>query len=98
MFDHAFSSFSVDSLQKTKEFYSQVLGLKVTETAMGLQLHIGENTIFIYQKKDHVPATFTILNFPVEDIDKAVDHLTKRGVRFEQYEGDIKTDEKGIAR
>lgn len=97
----AFSSFSVDDISKTKEFYSQTLGLKVTEQDMGiLVLHIhGGTEIIAYPKGDaHQPASFTILNFPVENIDEAVDELTARGVQFEQYEGDIKTDEKGIAR
>lgn len=96
----AFSGFSVDDLQKAKTFYGQTLGLEVTEEAMGLlALHIpGGNPIVIYPKPNHTPATFTILNFPVDDIDKTVDELIGLGVRFEQYEGEIKTDEKGIAR
>lgn len=102
MFEHtkAFSGFSVDNLQKAKDFYQQTLGLKVTEEPMGLLLlHIsGGNTILIYPKPDHTPATFTILNFPVADVEKTVDELTELGVQFEHYEGDIKTDEKGIVR
>lgn len=98
----AFSGFSVDDLQKAKEFYGETLGLKVTEMPeMGmLELHInGNNTIIVYQKDNHVPATFTILNFPVEDVERAVDALTEKGVTFEKYdEGMLKTDEKGIAR
>ena len=96
----AFSGFSVDDLQKAKAFYGEVLGLEVTEVDMGLlELHIeGGNSIMIYPKPNHVPATFTILNFPVSDVEKAVDELTQRGVQFEQYEGEIKTDEKGICR
>lgn len=96
----AFSGFSVDDLQKAKTFYSQTLGLEVVETPEGLALDIaGGARIFIYPKPNHVPATFTILNFPVDDIEQAVDALGKRGVRFEQYdEGDLKTDQKGIAR
>jgi predicted enzyme related to lactoylglutathione lyase len=99
MFQHtkAFSSFSVDDLQRAKEFYSQTLGLEVSEEHGLLTLHITDgNAILIYPKKDHSPATFTILNFPVDDIDKAVEELSRRGVRFEQYEGELKTDEKGI--
>ncbi|MEX2593837.1 MAG: VOC family protein [Anditalea sp.] len=96
----AFSGFSVNDLQKAKEFYSKVLGLEVKDNPMKiLELNIsGGNNIIVYPKPDHIPATFTILNFPVNDIDQAVDGLSSRGVRFEQYEGDIKTDEKGICR
>jgi catechol 2,3-dioxygenase-like lactoylglutathione lyase family enzyme len=96
----AFSSFSVDSIQKAKEFYGQILGLDVSESYGGilLDIHIdGGRNILIYPKPNHTPATFTILNFPVKNLEKAVDDLTKRGVRFEiYYEGNIKTDEKGI--
>src|SRR5688500_7452226 len=102
MFKHtkAYSGFSVDNLQKAKAFYSETLGLKVVDNPMGiLELHIeGGNNIIIYPKPDHTPATFTILNFPVDNIDEAVDELTSRGVQFEQYGGDIPTDEKGICR
>jgi len=97
----AFSGFSVNDLSKAKEFYSQTLGLDVSEAPMGLlQLNIaGGTVILIYPKPNHTPATFTILNFPVENIEDAVDELTKRGVRFEHYDApDIKTDEKGIHR
>ena len=94
----AFSGFSVNDLQKAKQFYGEVLGLEISES-MGLELHIaGGNKIFIYPKPNHTPATFTILNFMVEDVDKAVDELTKKGVVFEKYEGQIETDEKGIHR
>ncbi len=95
----AFSSFSVDDLQKAKEFYGETLGLELSETAEGLALRIaGGGQVFIYAKPNHTPASFTVLNFPVDDIDRAVDELTKRGARFEHYEGDIKTDGKGIHR
>ena len=95
----AFSGFSVNDLQKAKEFYGQTLGLEVSETPEGLALKIaGGGQVFIYPKPNHEPATFTILNFPVDDIDEAVDQLTKLGVRFEKYEGEMKTDEKGIFR
>jgi predicted enzyme related to lactoylglutathione lyase len=96
----AFSGFSVNDIQKTKEFYGQTLGLEVSESNGLLTLHLaGANTVLIYPKPNHVPATFTVLNFPVNDVDQAVDELTKRGVRFEIYTGpDIKTDEKGIMR
>lgn len=97
----AFSSYSVDDIPKAKEFYGGTLGLEVEEPGMGiLQVKIaGSNSVMIYPKGDqHVPATFTVLNFPVDDVDKAVDELSGRGVQFEQYGGDIQTDEKGIAR
>jgi len=95
----AFSGFSVNDLQQAKEFYGQTLGLKVSDMPEGLEVKIDESTkVFIYPKPNHTPATFTILNFLVDDIEKAVDDLTKAGVRFEQYDGDIKTDEKGIHR
>ena len=97
----AFSSFSLDNLQKSKKFYGQTLGLEVSEAYGGrlLELHIGGGSnILIYPKDNHTPATFTILNFLVENLEQSVDDLTKRGVRFEIYnEGDIKTDEKGIS-
>ncbi|HEY3025475.1 MAG TPA: VOC family protein [Pyrinomonadaceae bacterium] len=95
----AFSGFSVNDLQKAKEFYGQTLGLEVSETPEGLALKIaGGGQVFIYPKPNHEPATFTILNFPVDDIDEAVDQLIKLGVRFEHYEGEMKTDAKGIFR
>ena len=94
-----FSSFSVNDLQKAREFYGKTLGLEVKTEAEGLELHFPGNTIFIYPRKNHVPATFTILNFPVKDIEAAVDDLSRRGVRFEKYDqGELKTDEKGIFR
>jgi catechol 2,3-dioxygenase-like lactoylglutathione lyase family enzyme len=94
----AFSGFSVDDVQKAKEFYGETLGLRVSEEYGMLQLHIaGSTDILVYPKPDHTPASFTILNFPVDDIDMAVDDLAERGVRFERYEG-FDTDEKGIFR
>ncbi|MFY9871641.1 MAG: VOC family protein [Candidatus Nitrosopolaris sp.] len=97
----AFSSFSVDDTQKAKEFYGHILGLEVTETYGGrlLKLHLaGENSILIYPKTNHTPATFTILNFPVDNIEQTMKELLERGVHFEIYnEGDVKTDEKGIS-
>ncbi len=94
----AFSSFSVDDLQAAKQFYGSTLGLKVKESKEGLELHPGETDVFIYPKPNHTPATFTVLNFLVDDIDTAVDELKQKGVRFEHYEGEIKTNEKGIHR
>ena len=102
MFKHskAFSGFSVDDLQKAKEFYSETLGLTVVDNPMGLiELQIEDGTrIIVYPKPNHIPATFTILNFPVDNIDETVDTLTSLGVRFEQYDGNIRTDEKGTCR
>jgi catechol 2,3-dioxygenase-like lactoylglutathione lyase family enzyme len=95
----AFSGFSVDDLAKSKEFYRETLGLKVDEEGVGVRLHLpGGGTVFAYPKDDHQPATFTILNFEVDNIDEAVDELTNRGVQFEHYEDGPKTDEKGILR
>ena len=96
----AFSSFSVNDVQKAKEFYGQTLGLTVSETAEGLELNLtGGNTIFLYPKPNHTPASFTVLNFRVKDIEEAVDELTVLGVHLEKYnQPDLKTDEKGIMR
>jgi predicted enzyme related to lactoylglutathione lyase len=97
----AFSSFSVNDLQKAKDFYSNTLELEVKDNPMGLiELKIsGSNNIMVYPKPNHEPATFTVLNFPVDDIDKAVDALTEKGVVFEQYNfAELKTDAKGISR
>ena len=96
----AFSSFSVDDLGKAEEFYADTLGLEVSKRPEGLELGLsGGAKVFIYPKHDHKPATFTILNFSVDDVDRAVDNLTRKGVRFEIYDqGDLKTDAKGIAR
>jgi catechol 2,3-dioxygenase-like lactoylglutathione lyase family enzyme len=96
----AFSGFSVNDLQRAKEFYGQTLGLDVSEANGLLQLHLaGGTTILVYPKDNHTPATFTILNFPVGNIEQAVDELAGKGVRFESYnEGDLVTDEKGISR
>ena len=97
----AFSGFAVDDLQKAQEFYEQKLGLKtsVIDAAGGLlTLHLaGDRDTFVYQKPDFIPATYTILNFPVEDVDAAVDELTARGVEFERYDG-MDQDDKGISR
>ncbi|MDF2433513.1 MAG: hypothetical protein JWP44_3144 [Mucilaginibacter sp.] len=96
----ALSSFSVNDLQKAKEFYHELLGIEVRENSMGiLDLYLfGGNQIIVYPKPNHEPATFTILNFQVKDVEKTVDELIGRGITFEQYGGDIKTDEKGIVR
>jgi catechol 2,3-dioxygenase-like lactoylglutathione lyase family enzyme len=94
----AFSGFAVDDLHKAREFYGETLGLRTSEEHGLLTLHLaGDRDTLVYPKRNHTPATYTILNFPVDDIDKAVDELTSRGVRFERYEG-IQQDEKGIHR
>jgi catechol 2,3-dioxygenase-like lactoylglutathione lyase family enzyme len=95
-----FSGFSVNDLQKAKEFYSKTLSFDVSEKDRFLNLHIGNDAkVLIYPKSNHIPATFTVLNLPVDNIEQAVDELTRRGVRFEIYnEADLKTDEKGICR
>ena len=102
MFRHAkaFSGFSVDNLEKAKQFYGELLGLEVADVMGLLELKIeGGTHILIYPKPDHTPATFTILNFPVKNIDQAVDDLTQRGVVFEHYNSErLKTDPKGISR
>jgi predicted enzyme related to lactoylglutathione lyase len=96
----AFSGFSANDIEKAKEFYGRTLGLKISESNGLLTLHLaGGNNVLIYPKTNHTPAMFTVLNFPVDDVDRAVDELTKRGVRFEIYDlPDIKTDKKGIMR
>lgn len=99
----AFSSFAVDDLDRAREFYGEKLGLKteVVDGGPGLMtLHLagdGEGGTLVYLKPDHQPANYTILNFPVDDIDEAVDDLVSRGVGFERYDG-MEQDEKGIAR
>lgn len=94
----AFSGFSVDDIEKAKQFYGGTLGLRVSEENGLLTLHLaGDTNVLVYPKDNHTPATFTILNFPVDDIGKAVDALVARAVTFERYEG-FGQDEKGIAR
>ncbi len=98
----AFSSFSVNDIEKAKNFYSQTLGLEVSDVPEMkglLNLHImNSNNVMVYSKPNHTPASFTILNFPVNDVEKAVDELTGKGVKFEIYdEPNLKTNEKGIA-
>ena len=96
----AFSSFSVNDLAKTKDFYSKKLGIKVTDEPekKGLAyLNIDNgHKVMVYEKPNHTPASFTVLNLPVKDVEKAVDDLISSGIRFEQYEGELKTDKKGI--
>jgi catechol 2,3-dioxygenase-like lactoylglutathione lyase family enzyme len=94
----AFSGFAVDDLERARDFYEGTLGLDVSDDGGLVTLNLaGDRPTLIYPKPDFTPATYTILNFPVEDIDAAVDELTARGVRFERYEG-FEQDEKGIAR
>jgi len=94
----AFSTFSVDDVPRAKEFYEGTLGLDVSEEMGGLGLQLaGGGAVFVYPKADHAAATFTVLNFPVSDVDAAVDSLTQAGGCFEQYE-ELGTDEKGISR
>src|SRR5215204_4273456 len=94
----AFSGFAVDDVDKAREFYSETLGIEVSEENGILTLHIaGDRPTIVYPRPNHTPAQYTILNFPVDDIDQAVDDLTARGVRFERYEG-FDQDERGIMR
>lgn len=95
----AFSSFSVNDLSAARDFYKNILGLTIMDNPMGiLELHLhGNNMCIVYEKKDHKPAKFTILNFPVKNIDAAVKYLSEKGIKFLQYK-DPKTDENGISR
>jgi catechol 2,3-dioxygenase-like lactoylglutathione lyase family enzyme len=100
MFEHsdAFSGFSVDDLGRAKQFYGETLGLEVSENPAGLELQLGTGTrVFVYPKPNHEPATFTILNFAVENVEQAVDDLIAAGVQFEHYDG-MDLDAKGISR
>jgi predicted enzyme related to lactoylglutathione lyase len=94
----AFGSFAVQDLATAQKFYGEALGLRVSEEDGALMLHLaGDHRILAYAKPDHSPASFTILNFPVDDIDQAVDELTARGVPVQHYQG-FDTDDKGIYR
>jgi catechol 2,3-dioxygenase-like lactoylglutathione lyase family enzyme len=97
----AFSGFSVNDLESARRFYTDTLGLRVADVPeMGglLRLHLGSGAdVLVYAKDDHTPASFTVLNFPVPDVEQAVDQLGARGVTFEHYENPP-TDEKGIMR
>jgi catechol 2,3-dioxygenase-like lactoylglutathione lyase family enzyme len=95
----AFSGFSVNDIPRAKQFYADTLGLNVSEEYGMLQLKLATGAaVLVYPKENHEPATFTILNFPVPDVEEAVDRLTQAGVPFEHYEGELGTDEKGIFR
>ena len=95
----AFSGFAVDDIEEARRFYGETLGLKIEDGPMGvLSLQLaGDRPTMIYPKPDFTPATYTILNFQVEDVDAAVDDLTARGVEMERYDG-FDQDEKGIVR
>lgn len=97
--DAAFSSYSVNDLAAAKRFYGEVLGLHVRENPQGLHIATGGAGVFLYVKPNHQAATFTVLNFPVDSVERAVAWLKERGVRFEVYDQpDLKTDANGIAR
>jgi predicted enzyme related to lactoylglutathione lyase len=101
MFKHSgsFSSFSVDDLSSAKEFYAGILNLNISEEMGGVRLRLGDGVeAFVYPKPDHAPAAFTVLNFIVNDIDEAVAEITNAGVKFEHYEGELQTDDRGIFR
>ena len=97
----AFSGFSVDDTDRAQRFYAETLGLRVSQQGGPgglLTLHLaGDRDVVVYPKAGHTPASFTVLNFPVDDVDRTVDELTARGVRFERYDG-MPQDEKGIMR
>jgi catechol 2,3-dioxygenase-like lactoylglutathione lyase family enzyme len=98
----AYSGFAVRDIEKTKQFYGETLGLEIKELDVGapeplLELHVGDRPVLIYPKDDLAPANYTVLNFPVDDVDAAVDELADRGVEFERYDG-FDQDEKGIDR
>ncbi len=95
----AFSTFSTDNMEKTKEFYGNVLGIRIRENHMGLlELDPEHSSVLIYPKEDHQPADFTVLNFYVPDIEEQVKDLKAKGIEFENYEGETRTDSEGIHR
>jgi catechol 2,3-dioxygenase-like lactoylglutathione lyase family enzyme len=93
---HTFSSFSVSDLDQAQAFYEKTLGLPVTRTPMGLDIKLPGNNVFVYGKPNHEPATFTVLNFRVKDLEATVDALTALGVPFQHYTGELQTNAKGI--
>jgi catechol 2,3-dioxygenase-like lactoylglutathione lyase family enzyme len=95
-----FSGFSITNLQQTQDFYTKILGLEVTNNEMGLEIKLPDGGhIFVYQKDNHIPATYTILNFEVESIDEAIDQLISKGITFERYDNmPAPQDEKGVLR
>ena len=99
-FLNSFSGISVDNLQEAMEFYVNVLGLELTDDSMGLTLNLpGGGALFIYEKADHEPATFTVLNFIVEDIETVIDEYVEKGITFERYDSlPAEQDDRGILR
>lgn len=97
---HTFSSFSVDDLDAAADFYTNTLGIETTDNGMGLELHVRDgNPVFIYEKPDHVPAAYTVLNFVVDDIDAVIDELVDNGVIMERYDSlPAPQDAKGVLR
>jgi catechol 2,3-dioxygenase-like lactoylglutathione lyase family enzyme len=97
VYTNVFSSYSVNDLEKAKEFYGKVLGFPVKQTPEGLSVQVTKDyNVFLYPKPNHQPASFTVLNMQVMSVDAAVDALAGAGVKMEHYTGDIATDEKGI--
>ena len=95
---HAFAGFSTDDIDRARTFYAEILGLDVSEANGMLRLSLGGGgSVLVYPKDDHQPATFTVLNFPVVDVDAAVDALARAGIRFERYDG-APQDERGVMR
>jgi predicted enzyme related to lactoylglutathione lyase len=97
-YNGSFSSFSVNDLKKAKTFYQKTLGLDTAETAEGLSIKADGTTLFLYPKEKHEPATFTVLNFKVKNVEETVDSLSASGVSFLHYDGELQTDKKGIFR
>lgn len=98
-FTGTFASFSVDDIAEAKEFYGKTLGVDVTEMEQGLQLNFDDGgSFFLYPKDDHEPSTYTVLNFNVENIEKAVEELRDRGIEFESFSGEMETDENDVFR
>ena len=99
IFQEVFSSFSVNDLENAKKFYEETLGLEVSENEMGLlELNLQETKVLIYPKQDHSPATFTVLNFRVKNLEETIDGLVDKGIDFEKYDGQVTTNSKGIHR
>ncbi|PTR00026.1 putative lactoylglutathione lyase [Mucilaginibacter yixingensis] len=100
LYEQAFAGFAVKDIEAAKQFYTDKLGISIDSGPEGtLSLKFGNNTVLVYPKPDHVPAVFTVLNLPVDNIDTAVDELTAKGVKFEHYDlGSASTDERGIFR
>jgi len=97
VYTKVFSSYSVNDLEKAKDFYEKTLGFPVTQTPEGLRIAVTKDfAVFLYPKPNHQPATFTVLNLQVMSVDAAVDALTEAGVKMQHYEGELQTDEKGI--